>query len=298
MFGMQGITRIERKFDAFVSNTVLLRRVTDPPSDATVTSLKPSAKSYDSAPAILQCILPKKKKADFDDEARAEKLETDFRWYRGEKRFDEALHFARKALLLRQAMYDADQDSSDKKVALAQAFVNISLIPAITLGNSDLDRGLEELCRVLRSSARLYRQLCKESDFKKYRIEQASALHNLSNSMNEAAGRLKDITGHRNAARIAERSAISYFTGLNDEDPKKYGTRLAQACLNLSYILTDCKEDDLALSRAFQAQQLCSRLQPGDIHKSYFVRVSKCLRNVGRSAEADSLDEQLKSWDA
>ncbi|KAK7472191.1 hypothetical protein VKT23_000313 [Stygiomarasmius scandens] len=183
----------------------------------------------------------------------------------------------------------------------------------------------EELLSIWTECAELYREAFRED--KSLRVELATVLYNLSAKLSQPThGELPDASvtappmtamtsvsslGSRDAALSRNRAheldleaaldaaeeAVHHFTVLEHDEPEMYSMDLANAQLNLSFILSDLSRGDKALAVARKAVILSYRLTLTDphtegrvrimrtLHKS-LMRVSYCLRDLGKKHEA------------
>ncbi|KAJ3907672.1 hypothetical protein F5879DRAFT_489818 [Lentinula edodes] len=222
----------------------------------------------------------------------------------------------RKAVALRRITYAMDK-SVTTTAALARSLTYLTRC----LKDIHVDSHLAgtqvsaELTAVLSESIALYKLAFKED--KACRVDLATALYNLSvlqseppkpkfsgNSsfnpnviLNSTIQRSRNLT----AALAAAEEAVHHFTILEREDPDAFGMDLANALVNLSFILSDNGSHEEALSISRKAVMLAYRFNSTDphtherarnirtLHKA-LTRVSFCLYNLGRIREAQEAE--------
>ncbi|KAJ3754401.1 hypothetical protein EV360DRAFT_51716, partial [Lentinula raphanica] len=252
-------------------------------------------------------------------ESQANELDSECRRLRSIKHSSEALIPGRKAVSLRRKVHAAD-----KSVAATAALARSLTYLARCLKDIHVDSHLTgtkvsvELMAVLSESVVLYKVAFKEDTA--CRIDLATALYNLSVRQSEPpkissshssllgtqiilkiskSRRLHSLT----PALAAAEEAVHHFTVLEREDPDAFGMDLANALLNLSFILTDVENHETALTIARKAVMLAYRLHSTEphtqerarcirtLHKS-LIRVSCCLDNLGRVGEAQEAESE------
>ncbi|KAJ3778994.1 hypothetical protein FB446DRAFT_270204 [Lentinula raphanica] len=252
-------------------------------------------------------------------ESQANELDSECRRLRSIKHSSEALIPGRKAVSLRRKVHAAD-----KSVAATAALARSLTYLARCLKDIHVDSHLTgtkvsvELMAVLSESVVLYKVAFKEDTA--CRIDLATALYNLSVRQSEPpkissshssllgtqiilkiskSRRLHSLT----PALAAAEEAVHHFTVLEREDPDAFGMDLANALLNLSFILTDVESHETALTIARKAVMLAYRLHSTEphtqerarcirtLHKS-LMRVSCCLDNLGRVGEAQDAESE------
>ncbi|THU87945.1 hypothetical protein K435DRAFT_969691 [Dendrothele bispora CBS 962.96] len=188
-----------------------------------------------------------------------------------------------------------------------------------------------ELVKIWEECVELYREAFRED--KSLRVELATVLYNLSAKLSEPThGELPSSSiqttamtsmtslNSRDAALSRKRvheldletaldgaeEAVHHFTVLECENPEISSMDLANAQLNLSFILSDLGRSDKALAIARKAVILSYRLTSADphtqervriirtLHKS-LMRVSFCLKDLGKKEEA--MEAQMEADD-
>ncbi|KIK67907.1 hypothetical protein GYMLUDRAFT_54632 [Collybiopsis luxurians FD-317 M1] len=244
-------------------------------------------------------------------EVQANELDSECKRLRSLKHPSEALIPGRKAVALRRRVY-----ASNRNVSTAAALARSLTYLARCLKDIHVDSHLTgnkvsaELTAVLSESVELYKAAFKED--KACRVDLATALYNLSVRQSEPASqkpisssltslntaisfheiqRSKKLT----AALAAAEEAVHHFTVLEREDPDAFGMDLANALLNLSFVLSDTGNNEKALMISRKAVMLSYRLplphtqervrNTRTLHKA-LMRVSYCLDSLGRVEEA------------
>ncbi|KAJ3736569.1 hypothetical protein DFJ43DRAFT_1199929 [Lentinula guzmanii] len=249
-------------------------------------------------------------------EHQANELDSECKRLRSIKHLSEALIPGRKAVSLRRMSYAADK-SVTATAALARSLTYL----ARCLKDIHVDSHFTgtkvsaELTAVLSESVELYKVAFKED--KACRIDLATALYNLSVRQSEPqkinasssslnthivlakSQRSRSLT----FALAAAEEAVHHFTVLEKEDPDAFGMDLANALLNLSFILSDIESHEEALTISRKAVMLAYRLTSTDphtqerarhirtLHKA-LMRVSFCLDNLGRTSEAQEAETE------
>ncbi|KAJ4491908.1 hypothetical protein C8J55DRAFT_556194 [Lentinula edodes] len=249
-------------------------------------------------------------------EYQANELDSECKRLRSHQHLSEALIPGRKAVVLRRLTY-----ATDKSVTTTAALARSLTYLTRCLKDIHVDSRLAgtqisvELTAVLSESIALYKLAFKED--KACRVDLATALYNLSvlqseppkpkfsgNSslnpnviLNNTIQRSRDLT----SALAAAEEAVHHFTILEREDPDAFGMDLANALVNLSFILSDNGSHEEALSISRKAVMLAYRFNSTDphtherarnirtLHKA-LTRVSFCLYNLGRIREAQEAE--------
>ncbi|KAF8826950.1 hypothetical protein HHX47_DHR5000878 [Lentinula edodes] len=249
-------------------------------------------------------------------EYQANELDSECKRLRSHQYLSEALIPGRKAVALRRITY-----ATDKSVTTTAALARSLTYLTRCLKDIHVDSHLAgtqvsaELTAVLSESIALYKLAFKED--KACRVDLATALYNLSvlqseppkpkfsgNSsfnpnviLNSTIQRSRNLT----AALAAAEEAVHHFTILEREDPDAFGMDLANALVNLSFILSDNGSHEEALSISRKAVMLAYRFNSTDphtherarnirtLHKA-LTRVSFCLYNLGRIREAQEAE--------
>ncbi|KAJ4001867.1 hypothetical protein F5050DRAFT_1559910, partial [Lentinula boryana] len=249
-------------------------------------------------------------------EHQANELDSECKRLRSIKHLSEALISGRKAVSLRRMGYAADK-SVTATAALARSLTYL----ARCLKDIHVDSHFTgtkvsaELTAVLSESVELYKVAFKED--KACRIDLATALYNLSVRQSEpqkisaSSSSLNThiVLGKSQRSRsltfalAAAEEAVHHFTVLEKEDPDAFGMDLANALLNLSFILSDIESHEEALTISRKAVMLAYRLTSTDphtqerarhirtLHKA-LMRVSFCLDNLGRTGEAQEAEAE------
>ena len=118
------------------------------------------------------------------------------------------------------------------------------------------------------------------------------------------------------AALDVANESVHHFEILENEEPELYGTELANALLNLSFILTDLGRNERALGTARRAVALCyqyaesldqhrvmanasehneERMKRAHILHKALMRVSWCLEYLGRKEESAEAELEAHS---
>ncbi|KAJ3987445.1 hypothetical protein F5890DRAFT_783764 [Lentinula detonsa] len=249
-------------------------------------------------------------------EHQANELDSECKRLRSIKHLSEALIPGRKAVSLRRMSYAADK-SVTATAALARSLTYL----ARCLKDIHVDSHFTgtkvsaELTAVLSESVELYKVAFKED--KACRIDLATALYNLSVRQSEPQ-KINASSSSLNTHIVLAKSqrsrsltfalasaeeAVHHFTVLEKEDPDAFGMDLANALLNLSFILSDIESHEEALTISRKAVMLAYRLTSTDphtqerarhirtLHKA-LMRVSFCLDNLGRTSEAQEAETE------
>ncbi|KAH7876915.1 uncharacterized protein C8R40DRAFT_81428 [Lentinula edodes] len=249
-------------------------------------------------------------------EYQANELDSECKRLRSHQHLSEALIPGRKAVALRRITY-----ATDKSVTTTAALARSLTYLTRCLKDIHVDSHLAgtqvsaELTAVLSESIALYKLAFKED--KACRVDLATALYNLSvlqseppkpkfsgnSSLNPNVILNNTIQRSRNltSALAAAEEAVHHFTILEREDPDAFGMDLANALVNLSFILSDNGSHEEALSISRKAVMLAYRFNSTDphthervrnirtLHKA-LTRVSFCLYNLGRIREAQEAE--------
>jgi len=238
---------------------------------------------------------------------QANKFDSECKRLRSLQQLSEALIPGRKAVALRRMVY-ATETNVTTTAALARSLTYLARCLKDIHVDSHLTgaRVSAELGAVLAESVELYKLVFKED--KACRIDLATALYNLSvrqsepvsqktNPFNKSSLRSNNLV----AALTAAEEAVHHFTVLEREDPDAYGMDLANALLNTSFILSDTKNHEKALTISRKAVMLAYRFTSTDphtqerarnirtLHKA-LMRVSYCLDSLGRTEESQEAE--------
>ncbi|KAJ3883863.1 hypothetical protein F5051DRAFT_316828, partial [Lentinula edodes] len=247
---------------------------------------------------------------------QANELDSECKRLRSHQHLSEALIPGRKAVALRRITYATDK-SVTTTAALARSLTYLTRCLKDIHVDSHLagNQVSAELTAVLSESIALYKLAFKED--KACRVDLATALYNLSvlqseppkpkfsgnSSFNPNVILDNTIQRSRNltSALAAAEEAVHHFTILEREDPDAFGMDLANALVNLSFILSDNGSHEEALSISRKAVMLAYRFNSTDphtherarnirtLHKA-LTRVSFCLNNLGRIREAQEAE--------
>ncbi|KAJ3892111.1 hypothetical protein GG344DRAFT_46005, partial [Lentinula edodes] len=247
---------------------------------------------------------------------QANELDSECKRLRSHQHLSEALIPGRKAVALRRITYATDK-SVTTTAALARSLTYLTRCLKDIHVDSHLagNQVSAELTAVLSESIALYKLAFKED--KACRVDLATALYNLSvlqseppkpkfsgnSSLNPNVILNNTIQRSRNltSALAAAEEAVHHFTILEREDPDSFGMDLANALVNLSFILSDNGSHEEALSISRKAVMLAYRFNSTDphtherarnirtLHKA-LTRVSFCLNNLGRIREAQEAE--------
>ncbi|GAV99037.1 tetratricopeptide repeat family [Lentinula edodes] len=225
-------------------------------------------------------------------EYQANELDSECKRLRSHQHLSEALIPGRKAVALRRITY-----ATDKSVTTTAALARSLTYLTRCLKDIHVDSHLAgtqvsaELTAVLSESIALYKLAFKED--KACRVDLATALYNLSvlqseppkpkfsgnSSLNPNVILNNTIQRSRNltSALAAAEEAVHHFTILEREDPDAFGMDLANALVNLSFILSDNGSHEEALSISRKAVMLAYRFNSTDPHTH--ERVNDLFRN-------------------
>ncbi|KAF9075419.1 hypothetical protein BDP27DRAFT_1257114 [Rhodocollybia butyracea] len=241
---------------------------------------------------------------------QADKFECECKHLRSLKHPSEALIPGRKAVNLRRMAYTRDKNVNTT-AALARSLTYLARCLKDVHVDSQLTgrKVSTELITVLSESVELYKAVF--NDDKACRMDLATALYNLSVRQSEPIAQKTTSTTLKThvpfnrfrrsnnlaAALEAAEDAVHHFSILEREDPDGFGMDLANALLNLSFILSDTENHEKALTDARRAVMLAYRFTSTDphtqerarnvrtLHKA-LMRVSNCLDNLGRVEDA------------
>ncbi|KAF5354408.1 hypothetical protein D9758_010788 [Tetrapyrgos nigripes] len=311
-----------------------------PPSPTSPTfspsrSIFPNAPNF-SNPTLTTSFFPDRDHANLFSQAND--YDTECRRLRSLKHTNEALTAARNAVRLRRSIICTIRDIKNV-TALARSLTYMGRclrdlytdskaeITVNKKGSFEAERIGQELTRVWTECAELYKEAFLQD--KSLRTELATVLYNLSAKLSEPSltgrvnhhGPMTSVTSlnNRDAALSRERAheldletaldaaeeAVHHFTVLERDEPETYTMDLANAQLNLSFILSDLGRHSKALTVARKGVILAYRLTSTDphtqervrimrtLHKS-LMRVSYCLRDLGKNREADEAEMEAK----
>ncbi|KAG7091348.1 hypothetical protein E1B28_010390 [Marasmius oreades] len=298
-------------------------RITFPPriSPSSSTSSATSTNTHVGSTQAQPSLLSLQKQADH--------LDSEYRRLRSLNFPSAAVIAARKAVAIRRIVWSMERSAANTAdLARSLTYVGRSLrnlyCPDPHIGTSP--RHHEEILTVLTECVRLYKDAFRADST--FRLDLAMALYNLSVrhadtwtkkaatrsvgsnlNLNKGVLGIKDMTvGTSLAAALdAANEAVHHFEILENEEPELYGTELANALLNLSFILTDLGRNDRALGTARRAVALCyqyveslehsatlssvsgqneERMKRDQILHKALMRVSWCLEYLGRREES------------
>ncbi|KAL0572299.1 hypothetical protein V5O48_009665 [Marasmius crinis-equi] len=297
-------------------------RVMLPPRQLSVSSTSTtstvSTQSTSSQPSVLSL------------QTQADHLDSEYRRLRSLNFPSAAVTAARKAAAVRRIVCSMERSSVNVgDLARSLTYVGRSLrdlyTPDLRLGRDE--RHQEEMFTIMTECVRLYKEAFR-ADIS-FRLDLAMALYNLSirhveiwtkKTAAQSAGNIihrrgavaiVDVKAKNGNASIAAaldaaNEAVHHFEILENGEPELYGTELANALLNLSYILTDLGRNERALGTARRAVSLCYQYvesldgsatgnvsNPDEernkrlhiLHKA-LMRVSWCLEYLGRKEES------------
>ncbi|KAJ3854547.1 hypothetical protein EV368DRAFT_36582, partial [Lentinula lateritia] len=244
---------------------------------------------------------------------QANELDSECKRLRSHQHLSEALIPGRKAVVLRRMTYATDK-SVTTTAALARSLTYLTrCLKDIHVDSHFAGTQVSaELTAVLSESIALYKLAFKED--KACRVDLATALYNLSvlqseppkpefsgnPSLNPNVMRNQRSRNLTSALAGAE-EAVHHFAILERGDPDAFGMDLANALVNLSFILSDNGSHEQALSISRKAVMLAYRFNSTDphtherarnirtLHKA-LTRVSVCLYNLGRIREAQEAE--------
>ncbi|KAJ8076758.1 hypothetical protein PM082_001181 [Marasmius tenuissimus] len=262
-------------------------------------------------------------------QTQADNLDSEYRRLRALNFPSAAVTAARKAIAFRRIVCSKDRSAANvADLARSLTYVGRGLRDLYGLDSQlgRAERHQEEIFTVLTECVRLYKEAFRADNA--FRLDLAMALYNLSirhveswtkkrapQSVCDArrggvtVGDLKVMNGDANLAGALEAAneSVHHFQILENEEPELYGTELANALLNLSYILTDLGRNVGALRTARRAVSLCYQYvesldqhsgmrsvseqneerskRTHMLHKT-LMRVSWCLEYLGRKEES------------
>jgi tetratricopeptide (TPR) repeat protein len=248
-------------------------------------------------------------------EIHASTLDSECKRLRSLKHLSEALIPGRNAVALRRRVY-----ATDRNVTAVTALARSLTYLARCLKDIHVDSHFTgskvsvELRAVLLESVELYKTAFGKD--KACRVDLATALYSLSALLSEPESRTSPSAPSLNthisfneiqrskkldAALSAAEEAVHHFTVLEKEDPDAFGMDLANALLNLSFVLSDTGGHERALTISRKAVMLSYRLplphtqerarNIRTLHKA-LMRVSYCLDNLGRVEEAQEAENE------
>ncbi|KAK1230932.1 hypothetical protein PQX77_005963 [Marasmius sp. AFHP31] len=271
-------------------------------------------------------------------QTQADNLDSEYRRLRSLNFPSAAVTAARKATAVRRIVCLMDRSAANvADLARSLTYVGRSLRDLYGLDSQlgRAERHQEEIFTVLTECVRLYKEAFRIDNA--FRLDLAMALYNLSIRHVESwtmkrapqsacnvrrggvtVGDLKAMNGDANLAGALETAneSVHHFEILENGEPELYGTELANALLNLSYILTDLGRNERALGTARRAVSLCyqyvesldqhSMMRNASeqneerskrthmLHKT-LMRVSWCLEYLGRKEESGEAELEARS---
>ncbi|KAF9262630.1 hypothetical protein L218DRAFT_929063 [Marasmius fiardii PR-910] len=253
---------------------------------------------------------------------QADHLDSEYRRLRSLNFPSAAIDAARKAAAIRRIVCSMERSAANTgDLARSLTYVGRGLrdlyCPDPHIGTSP--RHQEEILTVLTECVRLYKDAFRSDN--KFRVDLAMALYNLSTrhadtwakrAATRSVGNGLNMVGFKEvksdtsiaAALDTANEAVHHFEILENEEPELYGTELANALFNLSFILTDLGRHERALGTARRAVSLCyqfveslemsgsvsgqneERMRRTQILHKALMRVSWCLEYLGRREES------------
>ncbi|KAF5390539.1 hypothetical protein D9757_002598 [Collybiopsis confluens] len=278
------------------------------------TGFLPTMKSDASASSLPLSINHELPSSESLCELQASKLESECKRLRSLKHPSEGLIPGRKAVALRRRVHSLNGNVTTG-LALARSLTYL----ARCLKDVHVDSRLSpagtpisaELTRVLSESVQFYKTVLE--DDKGCRVDLATALYDLSVRLSEPVWQkptstnpqisFHEIQRSKNlaAALISAEEAVHHFQVAEREEADGFGMDLANALLNLSFILSDTGNYEKALIISRKAVMLSYRLplphteervrNIRTLHKA-LMRVSYCLESLGRVAEAQEAESE------
>ncbi|THU90672.1 hypothetical protein K435DRAFT_864111 [Dendrothele bispora CBS 962.96] len=246
--------------------------------------------------------------------SQAHDYDTECRRLRSLQHHNEALKAARNAVVLRRTILSMNHDYKNV-TALARSLIHVGVCLGKLLvdfrspssptkqsprrgGKSEAERRKvrSELVKVWEECVELYREAFRKD--KSLRVELAAVLYNLSLKLSEPTHEeLPSSSIDLETALDGAEEAVDHFAILERDNPAIYSMDLANAQLNLSFILSYLGRSDKALAIARKAVTVSYRLTSAGphtqervmiiktLHKS-LIRVSFCLKDLGKKKEA------------